>query len=184
MINVKQVVIMAKAARRFMLFERENQDDFTEHFFITPNFFLYVDAQEAFKLRCKLNIEKLGYWCEIEKGETVQGTSPVNTEEFYKNYLGKISEANHHGEPIVLTGLMIVEYNHFQTQCLLAAGKVGYTAIPKGQLEMILAGDEMRRAGNFVVVDGQQVLSIMRDDVWRGTPYLVKVKKEADDGED
>ena len=42
---------------------------------------------------------------------------------------------------------------------------------------MILAGGEMRRVGNFVVVDGQQVIGVRPDEVWRGTPYLVPMKR-------
>lgn len=184
MINIKQVVAMAKAAGKFMLFERKDENDFIAHFFVTPNFMLYIDAKEAFKIRCKLNIEQLGFWCGIEKGETVQGTAPVDTEKFYADYVGWILQAENVGEPLTLTGLMIAEYNHQETQYLLAAGPGGYTALQKGQVEMILAGGDMRRVGHYVVVDGQQVIGVMPDEVWRGTPYLVKVKKEADDGED
>lgn len=184
MINIKQVVAMAKAAGKFMLFERKDENDFIAHFFVTPNFMLYIDAKEAFKIRCKLNIEQLGFWCGIEKGETVQGTAPVNTEKFYADYVGWRLQAENAGQPLTLTGLMIAEYNHQETQYLLAAGPGGYTALQKGQVEMILAGGDMRRVGHYVVVDGQQVIGVMPDEVWRGMPYLVKVKKEADDGED
>ena len=171
-INVKQAVAMAKAAGKFLLFEREN-----EHFFVTPNFMLHINPRDAFTLRCKLNIEMLCVWCEIKKGETIQGTSPVDAEGFYTGYMSHIAEAEEHGEPLVLTGLMIAEYNHHPAQYLLAVGAGGYTALQKGQVEMILAGGEMRRVGNFVVVDGQQVIGVMPDEVWRGTPYLVPMKR-------
>ena len=179
LINVKQAVAMAKAAGKFLLFEREG-----EHYFVTLNFMLHLNPKDAFKLRCKLDIEQLGYWCEIQKGETVQGTVPVDTEKFYADYVGWILQAENVGQPLTLTGLMIAEYNHQETQYLLAVGMGGYTALPKGQLAMIVAGGDMRRVGHYVVVDGQQVIGVMPDEVWRGTPYLVKVKKEADDGED
>lgn len=178
-INVKQAVTMAKAAGKFLLFERDG-----EHYFVTMNFMLHVNPKDAFKLRCKLDIEQLGYWCEIQKGETVQGMIAVDTEKFYADYIGWILQAENVGEPLALTGLMIAEYNHQETQYLLAAGPGGYTALQKGQVAMILAGGDMRRVGHYVVVDGQQVIGVMPDEVWRGTPYLVKVKKEADDGED
>ena len=187
MINIKQVATMAKAAGKFLLFERKDENDFIAHFFVTPNFMLYVDAQEAFKIRCRLDIEKLGYWCEIKKGETVQGTVAVDTEKFYTDYVGWILQAENVGQPLTLTGLMIAEYNHQETQYLLAVGPGGYTALQKGQVEMILAGGDMRRVGHYVVMDGQQVIGVMPDDVWRGTPYLVPVKDmtaEAEDGED
>lgn len=114
----------------------------------------------------------------------MQGTAPVDTEKFYADYVGWILQAENVGEPLTLTGLMIAEYNHQETQYLLAAGQGGYTALQKGQVEMILAGGDMRRVGHYVVIDGQQVIGVMPDEVWRGTPYLVKVRKEADDGED
>lgn len=183
MINVKQVVTMAKAAGKFLLFERKDQNDFTEHFFMTPNFILHIDAQEAFKIRCRLDIEKLGYWCEIKKGETVQGISPVETEKLYENYIEWIVQAENVGEPLTLTGLMIAEYNHQETQYLLAVGRGGYTALLKGQVEMVLAAGETRRVGHYVVMDGQQVIGVMPDDVWRGTPYLVPVKQMNDHAE-
>lgn len=181
-INVKQTAAMAKAAGKFVLFEREG-----EHYFVMPNFMLRLNPKDAFKLRCKLDIEQLGYWCEIKKGETIQGTSPVDMETYYGDYMGWILQAENVGVPLKLTGLMIVEYNHFETQYLLAVGPGGYTALQKGQVEMIIAGGEMRRVGNYAVVDGQQVIGVMPDDVWRGTPYLVPVKDmtaEAEDGED
>ncbi len=171
-INVKQTAAMAKAAGKFVLFEREG-----EHYFVTPNFMLHLNPKDAFQLRCKLNIELLSVWCEFAKGETIQGTNPVDTEKYYADYMGWVLSAEDKGEPIKLTGLMIVEYNHFDVQYLLAAGPGGYTALQKGQAEMILAGGEMRRIGNYAVLDGQQVIGVMPDDVWRGTPYLVPVRK-------
>lgn len=171
-INVKQAAAMAKAAGKFLLFEREG-----EHYFVTPNFMLHVNPKDAFQLRCKLNIEALCVWCEIKKGETVQGTNPVDTEKYYADYMGWILSAEAHGEPLAMTGLMIAEYNHFETQYLLAVGAGGYTALQKGQMEMVLAGGGMRRVGHYVVVDGQQVIGVMPDEVWRGTPYLVPIKK-------
>ena len=173
---------MAKAAGKFVLFEREG-----ENYFMTMNFMLHVNPEDAFQLRCKLNIEKLGYWCEIEKGKTVQGTKEVEVEKLYRDYMDCILSAENVGETIKLTGLMIVEYNHFDVQYLLAAGAGGYTAMPKGQLDMIMAGGELRRVGRYVIVDGQQVICVIKDEVWQGTPYLVPVKDmtaEADDGED
>lgn len=178
-INVKQAVAMAKTAGRFMLFERED-----EQYFVTPNFMLHLNAKDAFKIRCKLDIEKLGFWSEISKGETVQGPIAVDTEKFYQDYMQWILSAEDAGEPLTLTGLMIAEYNHHETQYLLAVGPGGYTALQKGQVEMIIAGGDMRRVGHYVVIDGQQVIGVMPDEVWRGTPYLMKVRKEADDGED
>lgn len=178
-INVKQAVNMAKAAGKFLLFEREG-----EHYFVTLNFMLHLNPKDAFKLRCKLDIEQLGYWCEIKKGETIQGPVPVDTEKFYMGYMEQVFSAENVGEPLTLTGLMIAEYNHHETQYLLAVGPGGYTALQKGQVEMIIAGGDMRRVGHYVVIDGQQVIGVMPDEVWRGTPYLVKTKREADDGED
>lgn len=171
-INVKQAAAMAKAAGKFVLFEREG-----EHFFVTPNFMLHLNPKDAFKLRCKLDIEKVGVWCEFAKGETIRGTSPVDAEKFYGEYMGRILSAENLGEPLTMTGLMIAEYNHQETQYLLAVGMGGYTALPKGQLAMILGGGELRRVGHYVVVDGQQVIGVMPDDVWRETPYLVPVKR-------
>ena len=178
-INVKQAVNMAKAAGKFLLFEREG-----EHYFVTLNFMLHLNPKDAFKLRCKLDIEQLGYWCEIKKGETIQGPAPVDTEKFYMDYMEHVFSAENVGVPLALTGLMIAEYNHHETQYLLAVGPGGYTALQKGQVEMIIACGEMRRVGNVVVVDGQNVIGVMPDEVWRRTPYLVKAKKEADDGDD
>lgn len=185
-INIKQVVAMAKAAGRFLLFEREE-----ENYFVTANFMLHINPKDAFQIRCKLNIEQLGVWCEIAKGETVQSSCAEDVEKIHGAYIGHILEAENAGEPLTLTGLMIVEYNHQETQYLLAVGPGGYTALKKGQVDMIRASGDMRRAGRCVVVDGQQVIGVMPDDVWRGTPYLVPIKKlyvepEAleEDGED
>ena len=162
-----QVVAMVKEIGTFMLCDRDGC-----HYLITEHFVLQLKHRDAWKIQCKLEIEKRNVFYQRVKSGWTQSPKAAQIEAMLEKYQSWTGQAKT-GDVLTPTGVEIVLYEDTPVDGVLYAGGNGYALIRENYLAMLTNRKELVRVGEMVVVNGSAVVSLMQDEIWQENSFVV-----------
>ena len=171
-VNCAAVVRAVKDAGAFAL-----MDWMGEHFVVTESFILMLRKRDAFKIQCKLEVEKRNCYYEKEKSKWVESGKLFDGAAVWEKYHSTILLAESK-EELTPTGVAIIAYDSYPMNGILYAGADGYSLLRGDYLNMICTCLEIVRLGEMVVINGSHIVALMVDDAWKQNSFVVQYERE------
>ena len=121
-VNVNKVAKEVKAQQWFALYSKDSENNLL----ITRNFILNLNADQFWKIQCKLECKKLGVWFWMNKGDLVEGD--LVTDEEVEDYFRMVNNS----------ALTIIEYTDLALSNLILYDADGsYVGVRGSYIEML-----------------------------------------------
>lgn len=171
-VHISAVVRAVKEQGVCMLMDMDE-----EHYLVTGNFILKLRRRDAWRIQCKLEIEKRNVYCGYTKeAGWVQSNKPADCHAVLEKYLSWVNQAANNWEASP-TGVAVILYDGYPMDGRLYYDKDGFTLIRGDYLDMLDNKLSLARAGDMVVVNEAHILSILPDDAWAYNKFICKDKE-------
>lgn len=171
--DITQVLRAIKGEGEFIQIERDGA-----HYLLTPHVMLRLREKDAFKVQCRTETRRRGLWYTRAKSSWVENDKPADIEKYLEKYEAWTAQAADRGIDIIPTGLFLANSDGMKIDASVYVGEGGYTLVREEHLAMIAAGKyECRRVDGNIVVNGNQIIAVVRDKIWEENPFLVREAK-------
>ena len=172
-LNIPQVLRAVKGEGKFIQVERDGAN-----YLVTPHVMLRLREKDAFRLQCKTETRRRNVWYTMAKSTWTEDDKKATIDAYLEHYRQWTAEADDRGIDIIPTGLFLSNSDGMKIDASIYVGDGGYTLVRMEHLQMIAAGTyECRRIGDNIVVNGNQVIAIVKDEIWQDNPFLVREAK-------
>lgn len=172
LVDTKKVARQTLGTGEFMMAKCD-----TGKFLITGEFVLNLTAEQFFSVKCKLELPEIGVWYIRKKGGLERSSREADLENWECRYNEWISEVSK--EKLAYTWIDIRGGEIY-------TNGITYVAIAGERRAMLDYSEDIRLSGKMIVIDGMQVITPMKDNIWRNNGFLhrlpgMDLEREAED---